>query len=132
MAKGPENIFRDNVVRPTLDNIPCYYFLKEAASLRGLPDIIGVTKGGRFFAFEVKKGESELGCKRTALQAYILKKIRNMGGFAEFLYPENFQRTIKTFVFSSFPDDEANTVWNWLAECCPHIQQSKDSIPEEQ
>ena len=132
MAKQPETLFIEGRVKPALDIIPCYYFKKEAASIRGLPDIIGVTKGGRFFAFEVKKGESELGCKRTALQAYILKKIRNMGGFAEFLYPENFQQTIKTFVFSSFPDDEANTVWNWLVECCPHIQQSKDSIPEEQ
>ena len=126
MAKQPETLFIESRVKPVLDTIPCYYFRKEAASIRGLPDIIGVTKGGRFFAFEVKKAKSELGCRRTALQDYILKKIRKMGGFAEFIYPENFEQTIKTFVFSSFPDDEAQSVWNWLVEYSPHIGLRKD------
>ena len=126
MTKGPENTFRDNKLRKLLDSIPCYYMIKEAASLRGLPDIIGVTKGGRFFALEVKKDKAELSCKRTALQGYILGKIRQMGGFAEFVYPENLEQTIKTLIFSSFSKDEAASVWTRLTDNFPELLPQKE------
>ena len=132
MVKGPENIFRDNKLRPLLDAIPCYYLIKEALTIRGLPDIIGLTRGGRFFCLEVKKSKAELSCKRTPLQAYVLKKVRDMGGFAEFVYPENLQQTIKTLIFSSFSEQEANAVWSQLVSCYPELLQLKDSIPEGQ
>ena len=126
MTKGPENTFRDTKLRKLLDNIPCYYTIKEAASLRGLPDIIGVTKGGRFFALEVKKDKAELSCKRTALQGYILGKIRQMDGFAEFVYPENLEQTIKTLIFSSFSEDEAISVWTQLTDSFPELLPQKE------
>ena len=126
MTKGPENTFRDSKLRKLLDNLPCYYFVKEAKSLRGLPDIIGVTKGGRFFALEIKKDKAELSCSRSTLQGYILDKMRRMGGFAEFVYPENLEQTIKTLIFSSFSKDEAVSVWTRLTDNFPELLPQKE------
>ena len=117
MAKGPENKWRDNQLRPILDKLPLYYFIKEAASIKELPDIIGITKGGRFFALEVKKDLSELNCHRTPLQRYILNKIKDLGGFAEFVYPENLNEVIHALVASSFSGDEALSLLHSLYAC---------------
>ena len=53
------------------------------------PDVIGVYKG-RFFALEVKKDKHGVREKtgRIAMQRYVMDRIRNVGGFAEFIYPE--------------------------------------------
>lgn len=85
-----ENQFRDRVIRKELDRLPnCYYFIKEAVSLRGLPDIVGVCNG-YFFALEIKRSEAEASKKtgRIVLQRFILEKIEQKGGFACFVYPE--------------------------------------------
>jgi len=76
-----------------LDVLPgCYYFVKEALALRGIPDIIGCYKG-QFFAWELKRNRSESRKKtgRTVLQRYIIKLVRKAGGIGEFVYPENFE-----------------------------------------
>lgn len=76
--------------------------MKEAAAIRGIPDIIGCYNG-RMFAFEVKRAKSEVYYKdgrekisgRTVLQKYNLDKIKKAGGYACFLYPENYQEIFR-------------------------------------
>ena len=99
-----ENKWRDNVLRPFLNKMPCDHILKEAANLRGFPDIIGVLEGGRFFALEVKRCHSEMADARTNLQAYRLKCYRKRGAVAEFIYPEN-ARVILLQLISALPSD---------------------------
>ena len=86
-----------------------YFFTKEAMSIRGIPDIIGCTQNGRFFAWELKRSKWEVYYKtkkgikctgRTALQWHNIKKIRNAGGIAEFVYPENFEEKFGELIFS--------------------------------
>ena len=67
-----------------------YFFVKEAASLRGIPDVIGVING-RFVALELKRSEKEARKKtgRIVLQRHVLSLMRKAGAFAEIVYPEN-------------------------------------------
>lgn len=91
-----EKQFRDKQLRPILNTFDeCWYFVKEAKSLRGIPDVIGVYKG-KFFALEVKKNKSEAAKKtgRICLQKYITILIQKAGGFASFIYPENLEEVI--------------------------------------
>ena len=69
----------------------CYYFVKEAAALRGIADIIGCYKG-RFFAWELKRSESAAHSKRDGheLQLYHLELVKRANGIARVVYPENF------------------------------------------
>lgn len=101
-----ENEFRDRKVRPLLESLPnSYYFIKEALALRGIPDIIGVVNG-RFFAWELKRSQKEAQKKtgRTALQDYILSKMKKAGGCARFVYPENLDDAFQELVkFSKNP-----------------------------
>lgn len=132
MSKGPESRFRDNKLRPILDKLPLYYFIKEAASIRGLPDIIGITKGGRFFSLEVKKDSSEMNCPRTPLQRYVLNKIKDLGGFAEFVYPENLNEVIHALVASSFSTDEASALLRSLYACSLATPLQTTVLPKKQ
>jgi len=71
-----------------LDNT--YYFIKEAKSLRGIPDIVG-HRNGHFFALEVKKsrGESLKNTGRIVLQKYTLQRIALAYGLGYLVHPEN-------------------------------------------
>lgn len=73
----------------------CFYFVKEAASIRGIPDIIGCHKG-RFFALEVKRSKKEASVKtgRVCLQKYRIQKIITNGGYAALIYPENYIKVL--------------------------------------
>ena len=53
------------------------------------PDILGVYRG-RFFALEVKKDKHGVGERtgRIAMHRYVMDRIKNVGGFAAFIYPE--------------------------------------------
>ena len=93
-----ENKWRDSKLRPFLNTLPeCEYFIKEAVSIRALPDIIGVWRGLPFY-LEVKRSISELSCPRTKLQDYTLKKFEKAGAFSSFIYPENVQEVLKAMV----------------------------------
>ena len=93
-----ENKWRDSKLRPFLDKLPeCAYFIKEAVSIRALPDIIGVWRGLPFY-LEVKRSVSELSCPRTKLQDYTLKKFERAGAFSSFIYPENAQEVLQELV----------------------------------
>ena len=89
----PEDEFKNKKVKPTLDNIHCWYFLNESfLSIRGLPDIVGVCNG-RFFAWEIKhsKSEAKKTTGRIALQKFILSKIEKFGGIARVVHPDNLE-----------------------------------------
>ena len=56
-----------------------FYCIKVMkASKSGVPDIVGCTPKGRFFAVEVKYGSNT----PSALQTYNVKEINNRGGIA--------------------------------------------------
>ena len=93
-----ENKWRDSKLRPFLDSLPeCEYFIKEAVSIRALPDIVGVWRGLPFY-LEVKRSISELSCPRTKLQDYTLKKFEKAGAFTSFIYPENVQEVLNELI----------------------------------
>jgi len=89
--KGPENKFRDSQVIPYLKKLGAYFFIKEAAAIRGIPDIIGCLNG-YFFALELKSSYKEAikNTGRIVLQQVVLDKMRLNSAYAEVVYPENF------------------------------------------
>lgn len=90
-----EHKFQKQVKKKLNEIEGCYHFTKEAASLRGLPDIVGVYRG-RFFAWELKKSKAEAKKKtgRIVLQMYILLQIRKAGGIAEMVHPDNLEQCL--------------------------------------
>jgi len=97
---GKERDFQKKV-KAYLNNMPrTYHFTKEALALRGIPDIIGCING-RFFALELKKSRSEARktTGRIVLQRYTMLEISRAGGYAVFVYPENWQMVRKALRF---------------------------------
>lgn len=90
-----ESNYKKKVISALKDIDGLYFFVKEAASIRGIPDIIGCYKG-RFFAWELKRSEKESLKKRDGheLQKYVISKIVKAGGIGRITYPENFQECI--------------------------------------
>lgn len=74
------------------EGYPLYYFVKEAGSIRGIPDLV-LSVNGRFVVWEVKKSRAEaaLSSGRIALQKYTMERVRRSHGKAYFVYPENFE-----------------------------------------
>lgn len=64
----------------------CIVLKNDASYIQGIPDLIILYKD-RWGALEVKKSKS---VKHRPNQDYYIDKLRGMGGFAEFIYPENF------------------------------------------
>jgi hypothetical protein len=76
------------VVDEFLDKLPeSYWFTIQQRNLRGHPDKIGVVRG-TFCALELKRSRS---ARKAPMQDYILSRIRDSGGFAEFCFPENWE-----------------------------------------
>ena len=88
---NPEALFQHRALAKLrkIDGLWC--FTKEAAAIRGIPDIIGVAHG-RFFAWELKTSMAECRRKtgRIVLQRYTIDKINDAGGIGRFVCPENF------------------------------------------
>jgi hypothetical protein len=85
-----EMLFKRSFMK-RLRSIPkSWFFSKEALSIRGIPDIIGVVDG-KFIALELKrdKKEAEKTTGRIALQKHNVNKVVQLGGFAAIVYPEN-------------------------------------------
>jgi hypothetical protein len=91
-----ESKFKEHVKKRLKKTPDTWFFVKEAKSLRGLPDIVGLHKGV-FFGWELKRSESEARKKsgRIVLQRHILKLIQNHGGVGELVYPENLEEKIQ-------------------------------------
>ena len=74
----------------------CWFFIKEALVIRGIPDVVGVCRG-RFFAWELKRSSSEA-AKRTgriALQRFVLSKINKVGGLGRLVHPDNLEQCLQ-------------------------------------
>ena len=103
-----ESTFKRRVIRE-LKSIPnLYYFVKEARSLVGIPDII-ICYNSRFIAWELKRSESEILDKngkmhekgRHRRQFLEIVKILKAQGSARFVYPENFDEAIEDLLNTS-------------------------------
>ena len=84
-------------VKKELDKIDqCWYFIKEARGIRGIPDVIGVCRG-RFFAWELKRSqtEAEASSGRIVLQQYVLSKINKVGGIGRLVHPDNLEQRLQ-------------------------------------
>lgn len=77
----------------------CRYFVKEAKAIRGIPDIVGCLNGIHF-ELEVKRSEKEIKGKtgRHILQERNLYLVEQAGGFARFIYPENFDEVFEDLI----------------------------------
>jgi hypothetical protein len=91
MAEQFETRFKKKVKALLLKLPDSWWLIAQMLALVGIPDIIGVVNG-RFVALELKKNrkEAEKTHGRVRLQGHILMLIRNAGGYAEFVYPENW------------------------------------------
>lgn len=91
-----ERSFKRKVISTLKDIENCYFFVKEAAAIRGIPDIIGSYKG-RFFAWELKRSKKVAETWRDGheLQKYNIKKINDSGGIGRIVYPENFNECLE-------------------------------------
>lgn len=96
-----ESQFQTKVKKLLKDN-GVFCFVKEAKSLRGLPDIIGCYNG-RFFAWELKRSAQEARKKtgRIVLQRHILKLIQQNGGIGEIVHPDNLDKKLQDLLQSS-------------------------------
>lgn len=83
----PETRFKTRI-RPLLNALPCSWWVKtQFMALSGIPDFLGCV-AGRFVALELKT----TGKKATKLQGWVLAKIRDAGGYAEVVTPENWEK----------------------------------------
>ena len=98
-----ENKWRDSVLLPFLRQMDVTFFIKEAGSVRGLPDIVAVYKSVPIF-LEVKRSKSCLTHPRTRLQEYQLNKLRMAGAKCWFIYPENAREVMKELFLICFSE----------------------------
>lgn len=84
-------------VKARLKAVPeLYHFTKEAAAIRGIPDLIGCYRG-RFFAWELKRSAKEAAKLkgRIALQRHVLSLIRKAGGIGRIVHPDNLEECLR-------------------------------------
>ena len=103
VKKAPlEKAFQESVIRKLKTIKDMYFFKKEAAAIRGIPDIIGCYKG-RFFAWELKRSQKEAdkNTGRIVLQKLVIKMIQDCGDIGEVVCPENFEAKLRELTRSS-------------------------------
>lgn len=81
----PETKFKEKVFK-FFKGEGLWYFKSQEVSVCGIPDVIGCTRLGRIFAIELKRDEDVE--QADALQKYNLRKIRQKGGIAFSLNPD--------------------------------------------
>ena len=95
----PESRFKKQAMGAIKEIPRGWFFTKEALGIRGIPDVIGLING-RFVALEFKKDASSARRKtgRTVLQRYNIGLIKKCGGYASFIFPENFHEVYEELV----------------------------------
>lgn len=90
-----EAVFQKKVLRKLKDIPNSMFFTKEAVSIRGISDILGVCNG-KFIALELKRSESEANKKtgRIVLQKYFLQQVNDKGGYGALVHPANLGEII--------------------------------------
>lgn len=68
-------------------------------AIRGIPDIIICYKG-RFVAWELKRSKYEANKKtgRIVLQRYVIGRIREAGGIADIIHPDNLEDKLNELI----------------------------------
>ena len=92
MAKKLESAFQnDTVMKAIKQRIPDALILKnDPTYLQGVPDLT-VIHGSRCAMLEVKRDAK---ASRRPNQEYYISYIRDRGGFAEFIHPENLDEVL--------------------------------------
>ena len=92
MSKKLESAFQnDTVIKAIKQRIPDTLILKnDPTYLQGVPDLT-VIHGSRCAMLEVKRDAK---ASRRPNQEYYISYIRERGGFAEFIYPENLDEVL--------------------------------------
>lgn len=88
-----ENQFRDTRIRPDLNSLEnCVWWIKEARTIRAIPDIIACINGF-YVCIEIKKDLKEWRKKigRAALQNHHLAKVAKANGLAIKTCPEKWE-----------------------------------------
>jgi hypothetical protein len=96
VSSTPESRFAKKV-KDRLDSLikrgfPLYYFVKEAGSIRGIPDII-LCANGNFIVWELKPTEEEANktSGRIVLQKYTIERIQRANGAGTIVHPGNME-----------------------------------------
>jgi len=82
-----ERSFQSRVIKDLKRVEGLYFFKKEAAAIRGLPDIV-ICYRGKFVAWELKR---DARAKPSVLQSYNVNRITACGGIALVVHPENYR-----------------------------------------
>lgn len=86
MAKRESRFQKENVIDRLREQIPgCIVIKNDPTYLQGIPDLT-VIYGSRCALLEVKRGA---GASHRPNQDYYVRMIREQGGYASFVYPEN-------------------------------------------
>ena len=88
MAKTPEGVFQDKVIKYLKSHPRCWYTKIFGGGFQraGIPDILACVNGV-FVAIELKRE----GGKATPLQVYNIQKIKECGGIGYILHPSQFE-----------------------------------------
>jgi len=87
LAQKPETVFRARL-KKRVDALPRSWWESiQQKAIKGSPDIMGCVNG-HFVSLEIKRSEK---AKTDKLQVYKLNKIKQAGGFAFVVYPDNFE-----------------------------------------
>ena len=87
MAKQPETLFWLRI-KPKLKLIPNSEWHKTREGEIGRADIIGRVND-KYVALELKRSDK---ANKRPMQIYRVNKTNSEGGFARFIYPENFDK----------------------------------------
>lgn len=95
-----ENEWRDKKVIPRLEKLfkaghPLYWFIKEAGSLRGIPDLV-ICANGSFLVWELKRSLAEASktSGRIVLQRYTLSRVHRAQGLGRIVHPDNLEEAM--------------------------------------
>jgi hypothetical protein len=89
MKKMPlEKTFKLRVQKDLRTIKGLWSFKTNELSISGIPDILGCYKGN-FIALELKR---DITSKPTELQEYVIQKIKEAGGFACVVCPQNWEQ----------------------------------------
>lgn len=91
MAKRESRFQKENVIDRLREQIPgCIVIKNDPTYLQGIPDLT-VIYGSRCALLEVKRGAD---ASHRPNQDYYVRMIREQGGYASFVYPENVDTVI--------------------------------------
>lgn len=127
MAKGPEKKFEARIT-PKLRSIEnTWWGTTQPGSIRFLPDKWGCVNGV-FVWLELKKSEAEAKKKsgRNVMQQHMISVIQATGGYAKFVYPENWEKVYREIQEIAKSMDPMRLVDKYI----PHVEEGLEAFHE--